>query len=86
MLVGSHAAHIQPAGKVPKIGVMRSSSATAYMRQYEAFSQGLRALGYIEGQNIAIERRFADGRLERLPALAAELATLYNDVVVVNVK
>lgn len=85
MLVVPHAAHVQPAGKVPKIGVMMSSSATADVRQFEAFSQGLCALGYIEGQNIAIERRFADGRLERLPALAAELATLHVDVFVVNV-
>jgi len=64
---------------------MMSSSATAYARQFEAFSQGLRALGYIAGQNMAMERRFADGRLERLPALAAELATLHVDVFVVNV-
>ncbi len=85
MLVVLHAAHVQPAGKVPKIGVMMSSSATAYARQFEAFSQGLRALGYIAGQNMAMERRFADGRLERLPALAAELATLHVDVFVVNV-
>jgi putative ABC transport system substrate-binding protein len=83
MLVAPLLAVAQPAGKVPKIGYLMSSSATANARQYEAFTQGLRALGYIEGQTIAIERRYAEGRLERLPALAAELATLNVEVFVV---
>jgi len=54
-------------------------------RQFEAFTQGLRELGYIEGENIAIEQRYAEGRLEQLPALAAELTSLHVDVFVVNV-
>src|SRR5207244_3584263 len=48
----------------------------------ESFRQGLRELGYVEGQNIAIEYRFAEGRPERLPALAAELVRLKVDVIV----
>jgi putative tryptophan/tyrosine transport system substrate-binding protein len=64
----------QPARKVPTIGFLNSFSATAIAREFEAFMQGLRELGYIEGQSIAIEQRYAEGRVERLPALAAELA------------
>ena len=74
----------QPTGKVPKIGMLHPSSATAIARQFEAFTQGLRELGYFEGQNIAIEQRYAEGSVERLPALAAELANLHVDVFVVN--
>src|SRR5437870_11357753 len=75
----------QPPGKVPKIGFLNGSSAPAIAREFEAFTQGLRALGYIEGQTIAIEQRYAEGRVERLPALAAELAALHVAVFVVNV-
>ena len=85
ILVAPLAAMAQPAGKVPKIGVLNSSSATAITREFEAFMQGLRELGYIEGQNITIEQRYAEGKVEQLPALAAELATLNVDVFVVNV-
>src|SRR5712691_3436604 len=83
LLVAPLLAVAQPAGKVPKIGFLMPSSATAYARQFDAFTQGLRELGYIEGQTIAIERRYAEGRFERLPALAAELATLNVEVFVV---
>ena len=75
----------QPAGKVPTIGFLYPNAATAAARQFEAFKQGLRELGYIEGQTIAIEPRYADGRPERLPALAAELANLHVDVFVVTI-
>jgi len=75
----------QPPGKVPKIGFLNGSSAPAIAREFEAFTQGLRALGYIEGQTIAIEQRYAEGRVERLPALAAELASLNVDMFIVNV-
>jgi putative ABC transport system substrate-binding protein len=74
----------QPAGKVPTIGVLHPSSATGVARPFEVFTQVLRELGYIEGQNIAIERRFAAGNSERLPALAAELAALHVEVFVVT--
>ena len=85
MLVAPLVAGAQPAGKVPTIGFLIHNSATPTARHFEAFAQGLRELGYIEGQTIAIERRYAEGRLERLPALAAELATLPIDVFVVTI-
>jgi putative tryptophan/tyrosine transport system substrate-binding protein len=73
------AAEAQPAGKVSKIGFLMSGFATGWARQFEAFTQGLRELGYIEGQTVAIEQRYAEGRFERLPALA----TLHVEVFVV---
>ena len=85
LLVAPLAAEAPPAGKVPTIGFLIPSSATFAARGFEAFKDGLRELGYIEGQNIAIEPRYADGRLERLPTLAAELATLPVAVLVVTV-
>ena len=85
MLAVPLAAVAQPAGKVPTIGFLNNSSAPAIAREFEAFTQGLRVLGYIEGQTIAIEQRYAEGRVERLPALAAELASLPVAVFVVNV-
>jgi putative ABC transport system substrate-binding protein len=48
---------------------------------FEGFRQGLRDLGYVEGQNIALEYRFAEGKVERLPALAAELVRLKVDII-----
>jgi putative ABC transport system substrate-binding protein len=86
MLIAPLLVVAQPAGKVPSIGLLHPSAATTvFVRNFDAFMQGLRALGYIEGQNIVIERRFAEGQPERLPALAAELATLPVAVFVVNV-
>jgi putative ABC transport system substrate-binding protein len=71
----------QPAGKIPRIGFLSrdlhpSDSRAPLPRNLEAFRQGLRELGYIEEKNIIIEYRYADGRLERLPALADELVRL----------
>jgi len=79
------AAEAQQAGKVPRIGYLNPGSATTQHRILEAFKQSLRDQGYIEGQNVAIESRFAEGRWERVPALATELANLDVDVFVVNV-
>ncbi len=69
-------AEAQLAGKVPRVAYLNVSSAASATWAVEAFRQGLRELGYIEGQNILIEYRWADGRFERLPALSAELARL----------
>jgi putative ABC transport system substrate-binding protein len=74
----------QPARKVYRIGLLNISSATVNARPFEVFTQPLGALGYIEGQHVTIERRYADGRPERLPALAAALAALNVDVFVVT--
>jgi putative ABC transport system substrate-binding protein len=76
------AAEAQAPVKVPRIGFLSVLSLTNNPHDLEAFRQGLRELGYIEGQNIAIEYRFAEGRPERLPALAAELVRLKVDVIV----
>jgi ABC-type uncharacterized transport system substrate-binding protein len=80
----------QPAGKISRIGYLSrdlhpSDSRAPAPRNLEAFRQGLRELGYIEGKNIIIEYRFADGRLEHLPALAEELVRLNVEIIVVDV-
>jgi len=78
------AADAQRAGKVPRIGVLSTNSHASEASVYhlEAFRQGLRDLGYVEGQNITVEYRFAEWQEERLPALAAELVRLPVDVLV----
>jgi len=74
------AADAQQTGKMPRIGILNNGSAASTTNS--AFFQGLRELGYTEGQNLAIEFRFADWQLDRLPALAAELVALKVDVIV----
>jgi putative ABC transport system substrate-binding protein len=76
------AAEAQAPAKVPRIGFLSARPPTDNPYFLEAFRQGLRELGYVEGQNIATEYRFAEGRPERLPALAAELVRLKVDVIV----
>jgi len=78
------AADAQRAGKVPRIGVLSANSqaSEASLSQLEAFRQGLRDLGYVEGQNLTVEYRFAEWHEERLTALAAELVGLPVDVLV----
>ena len=71
----------QPA-KVPRIGYLTGTYLSAMTGRIEAFRQGLNELGYIEGKNIVIEWRFAEGKRDRLPALAAELVRLKVDVIV----
>jgi len=77
-------AKAQQAGKVYRIGYLSASSGTSNPRILEAFRQGLRELGWVEGQNIVIEYRWAEGRFDRLPDLAAELVRLKVDVVVAS--
>ena len=72
----------QPPAKVPRVGFLGGAPATAIAHALESFRQGLRELGWFEGKNIAIEYRHAEGRLERLPDLAAELVRLRVDVIV----
>ncbi len=75
------AAGAQPAGKVQRVGVLANGSA-ATSPPVDAFRQGLRDFGHIEGQNIALEIRWAEGRFERLPEMAAELVRWKPDVLV----
>ena len=79
-LLASRSAHAQRARSMHRIGWLSPSSATDGLTSLEALRAGLRELGYIEGQNITIEARWADGRIERLPQLAADLVGLRVDV------
>jgi len=72
----------QQAAKVPRIGWLAVNLAAANPHLREAFLQGLRDLGYVEGRNLMIEYRFAEGKLDRLSDLAAELVALKVDVIV----
>jgi len=71
--------------KISLIGYLISANRSGSAHLTEAFIQGLRELGYVEGQNIVIEYRWADGNFERLPGLAAELVSLKVDVMVATV-
>jgi hypothetical protein len=72
----------QAATKTPRIVLLDASSMVARAHEWNAFRQSLRELGYVEGQNITIESRSADGRYEHLPGLAAELVRLKPDLIV----
>jgi putative ABC transport system substrate-binding protein len=74
----------QQQSKVPRIGFLYAGSRQSSLDtgRYNAFVQGMRELGYVEGTNFIIEARFGDGKTERLPALAAELVRLKVDVIV----
>jgi len=75
------AAEAQPAGKIYRIGMLETTSLASNAANLDAFRQGLRELGYVEGQNFVFEYRSADGRSERFPDLAAELVRLKVDVI-----
>ena len=68
-------AQAQQLAKIPRIGYLIGSSLSNMSARIEAFRQGLRELGYVEGKNIIIEWRSAEGKFDRLPALAAELVS-----------
>ena len=72
----------QQTNKIPRIGYIGAVSSAANLARVEAFRQGLREAGYIEGENIIIEFRYAQGKFDRLPALVAELVGLKTDVIV----
>jgi putative ABC transport system substrate-binding protein len=82
LVLAPFAAQAQQGGKVPLVGVLRPTSPTDPLT--ETFRQGLRDLGYVEGHNIRLVYRFADGQYERLPGLAAELVRLPVDVLVTD--
>ena len=76
--------HAQQTGKIFRIGFLDVSTASGMAGLLEAFRQELSKLGWIEGKNITIEYRFAEQKSERLPELAAELARLKVDLIVVS--
>src|SRR6266487_4382996 len=75
-------AEAQQTTKVPRIGYLSGSTLSAQATRVEAFRQGLRELGYVEGKDIVIEWRYAEGKLDRLSELAAELVRLKVDIIV----
>src|SRR5947208_1834581 len=81
-VLGGTLVEAQQPTKVPRIGYLSSASPSAGSSRIEAFRRGLRDLGYVEEKNLLIEWRFAEGKLDRLPALAAELVRLKVDLIV----
>src|SRR5262245_42339058 len=75
-------AEAQQPEAIPRLGILIPSSASLLSARVEAFRQRLRELGYVEGKNIFIEYRYAEGKPERVPDLAAELVRLKVDVIV----
>jgi len=82
VLLTTDFADAQQPAKIPRIGWLTASSLSAQATRIEAFRQGLRELGYVEGKNIAIELRAADGKLDHVPALVAEILGLKVDIIV----
>jgi putative ABC transport system substrate-binding protein len=80
LLAAPLAAEAQPAGKVWRIGLI----SVTHRRTEDVFFQRLRELGYVEGQNLVVERRYSEGRAERFPELAAALARLNVDMIIVT--
>ncbi len=77
-------AQAQQPGKVPRVGYLTAATPTSMAARVDAFRQGLRELGYEEGKSILITWRFAEGNLDRMPELAAELVRLKLDVIVTS--
>jgi len=75
-------AETQQAKRVPRVGYLSASAHVTHAPSFEAFRIGLRERGYVEGQNIVVEARFAEGKAERIPRLVAELAHLNVDLIV----
>jgi putative ABC transport system substrate-binding protein len=83
-LASVHLAEAQQAKRVPVIGYLRQGSPTSAKLEDDAFRQGLRDLGYVEGKNILIEYRYAEGKVDRVPDLVSELVRLKLDAIVVG--
>ena len=84
LLATTFPAEAQQPTRMPRIGYLNAVSPSNRSDRIEALRQGLRELGYVEGKNILIESRYAEGKLDRLPALAAELVRLKVDVIVTS--
>jgi len=81
-LLTGRPAEAQPPTKIPRIGFLGVTSPSTISARIEAFRQGLRELGYVEGKNIVIEYRWAEGKFDRLPDLVGELVRLKVEVIV----
>src|SRR5262245_24681014 len=79
------ATRAQAPPKLPRVGYVGGAGRTAMSHVFEAFRQGLKELGYVEGQTIALEARWAEGHAERIPELVAELIGLNINVLVAGV-
>src|SRR5262249_7062584 len=84
VLAAPLAAEAQPVAKLPRIGLLDSGSLAGRAPLWEAFRQGMRELGYVEGRTVTFEARSADGNVDRLAVLAVELVRLKVDVMVVG--
>ncbi|HMH48856.1 MAG TPA: ABC transporter substrate-binding protein [Candidatus Acidoferrum sp.] len=84
LLAAPLAAEAQQAGRVPRIGFLSLTSPSDRPPLLDAFRQRLRELGWVEGQNIVIDYRYAEGRVDRLPDLAAELVRLKVDLIIAS--
>lgn len=71
-------------GRVARVGIPRTTKAAGFANQWDAFRQGLRGLGWIEGRDVLFEVRFADNQHERLPLVAAELVAVRVEVVAIS--
>ena len=74
----------EQAGKIPKVGFLVPGSASGYATRIEAFRQGLRELGHVEGKTIVVEYRYAEGKPDRYPELAVDLVRLKVDAIVTS--
>jgi putative tryptophan/tyrosine transport system substrate-binding protein len=83
ILASVHLAQAQQTAKIPRVGWLAAGSPSGVAPLTDAFRQGLRQLGYVERKNIVIEFRYAEGKFDRLPDLAAEIVRLKVDVIVV---
>jgi putative ABC transport system substrate-binding protein len=81
-LASVHLVEAQQTGKIPRIGFIASASPEA-VPNIEPLRAGLRELGYVEGKNILVEYRYAEGMEDRLPGLVAELVQLRVDVLII---
>jgi putative ABC transport system substrate-binding protein len=78
------AARAQQPKKIPRVGLLSTFSPSEAMPWHQALREGLRHLGWVEGENITVEHRYAESRLDRLPALASDLVRLNVDLIVAD--
>src|SRR5262249_51901921 len=82
LLISASSAHAQQSVKIARIGYLGAASSTPNLARVQAFRQGLREIGYIEGKDIIVEYRYADQNSDRLPALVSELVGLKVGIIV----